>query len=146
MVKKYLTRFIIPLGIFFFWSAIILWRTGGLSAFTTYSYTLFNAGSIPRPVPDLEIISMNGKKESLDEYRGKYILIEFMYLHCSTVCGILRAKLYEYYPSLTKENNNIILMSLSFDPQRDTPDILYSSWQSLGEKKQWIFGSIAGGD
>jgi protein SCO1/2 len=145
VVKFHLKKWILPLAVFVFWSAGIIRWTEGFGAFTTYSAALSRAGKLPRQAPDFKFQTMDQVKGSMENYKGRYILVEFMYLHCPTVCGILRARLFEFYPLLKNElNKNLSMLSISFDPERDTPEILKQSWQSLGEKKHWEFAALEG--
>ncbi|MDH4199050.1 MAG: SCO family protein [Spirochaetia bacterium] len=127
------------------WSSGIFWWTGGLHSFTTYSYAISRAGPLPRPVLSIPMKDMNGKPVTFKQWEGKYLLVDFMYLHCSSICGILRSRLYDYYPQLNDLlNNKLMLVSISFDPLRDTPEILGESWQSLGSRQAWKFAQFTG--
>ena len=81
------------------------------------------------PVPDFNLINQNGKPISLAQYRGKALLVTFIYTrcpfpdYCPRVSGAfaqidrdLRAN-----PALYR---NTHLLSISFDPGHDTPKAL----------------------
>jgi len=142
---------IFPTVIFFTWLLGLLWWTGGFQHFTTYSYAMYRAGETPRAMPNFQLMDFNSNPVNLselsgnDKTRGKYILVDFMYLQCSSVCGILRSRLYDYKKELSPYlGKNLIMASISFDPQRDTPTILKETWKSLGAESNWLFASLQG--
>ncbi|MDH4263664.1 MAG: SCO family protein [Spirochaetia bacterium] len=136
---------LLPLTIFFVWIGVILWWTGGFRHFTSYSYAMYRAGTPPRNMPDLKMVDYDQKNIDFNRWKGKYILVDFMYLHCSSVCGILRSRLYDYQKELAPYlKKNLVMVSVSFDPQRDTTTILKETWRSLGAEPNWIFASLKG--
>jgi len=116
-----------------------------LRHFTTYSYAMYKAGDTPRKMPDFKMVDFNGQNVAFEEWKGKYILVDFMYLHCSSVCGILRSRLYDYKTELTPYlGKRLAMVSVSFDPARDTPEILKETWRSLDAEPNWTFTSLQG--
>lgn len=142
---KNLYPYLIPVLVLVAWFAVIYRWTAGFSGFTTYSYAMAKAGPLPRPIPEIPLVDFHGKAASLSAEKGKYILVDFMYLHCSYVCGLLRSQLLEYYPELNGHlHNKLIFFSISFDPQRDTPELLNETWLSMGSPENWKFATING--
>jgi protein SCO1/2 len=108
---------------------------------------MYKAGETPRKMPVLKMTDSNRQNISFDQFKGKYVLVDFMYLHCSSVCGILRSRLYDYKKELSPYlDKNLIMLSVSFDPARDTPTILKETWRSLGAEPNWFFASLRGSD
>lgn len=131
--------------VFSLWSAGIYRWTGGFTGFTTFSYALHEAGPVPHSLPLIRMRDHNDADVDFSRWKGKFLLVDFMYLHCSSVCGILRSRLYDFYPSLEKYmDNNLMLISISFDPERDTAKVLNESLVSLGAPRNWVFASLMG--
>lgn len=67
-----------------------------------------------------------GEQYSFDEFKGRYILMTFIYTACSTVCPMLEknvANIYEKVPARYL-GEDIVFLSISFDTDRDTPEVL----------------------
>ncbi|MES0488367.1 MAG: SCO family protein [Leptospirales bacterium] len=142
MVKKEKTSlwFIFPILFLILWFIGIHRWTGGFTSFTTYSYTLWAAGDLPRELPPFKLTDHNGNHVDFSKWKGKYVLLDFMYLQCSSICGILRSRLIDYYDRLSAFiPDKLIFVSVSFDPERDNVDILHEAWRSSGESPGWVF-------
>jgi protein SCO1/2 len=87
-----------------------------------------NFAQIGREIPDFTLTNQDGKRFSLKDYRGKAVAITFIYAQCPLpdFC-ILMSK---HFSDLANELNDsdlkdkIRLLSISFDPARDTPEKL----------------------
>jgi protein SCO1/2 len=86
----------------------------------------------PQPgesVPDFALINQDGKRIHLASYRGQALLITFIYTRCPfpDFCPLVSRNFAKIYadtkanPELTK---NMRLLSVSFDPDHDTPSVL----------------------
>lgn len=80
----------------------------------------------PRPVPDVTLVDQDGKVFSLGSYRGRRVLIEFIYTRCPTICGELGDA---FERVLTEWNRDSLspetdLLSISFDPKNDDTQAL----------------------
>ncbi len=102
-----------------------------------------------------EVLNEQGESQQLhDLMRGKYTLLSFMYSNCSDVNGCPLSsyvfyKLKALMQSQPQIADNLRLISLSFDPQRDTPEVmkLYgNSFKYAGEKGEWRFLTTASED
>jgi protein SCO1/2 len=87
-----------------------------------------NALHIPAPgeaVPDFAFTNQNGKHISLKQYAGKVLLVTFIYTRCPfpDFCPRMTANFSAAYKQLAA-NPNVHLLSLSFDPEHDTPKVL----------------------
>jgi len=87
---------------------------------------------IPEPgdqVPDFALINQNGKQVSLKQYRGKVLLVTFIYTRCPfpDFCPRMSGNFAEILKQL-EENRSLgqqtRLLSVSFDPEHDTPKVL----------------------
>jgi peroxiredoxin len=66
---------------------------------TLLTSALLLAADIPRPVPDFKFRGLNGKEESLSQYKGKAVVLEFLLTWCSHCqqCSQIMNKLYREY-------------------------------------------------
>ena len=79
-------------------------------------------------VPDFAFTDQGGKQISFKQYRGKFLLVTFIYTRCPfpDFCPRMSSNFAEIYkqagsnPALA----NTKLLSISFDPGHDTPKVL----------------------
>src|SRR5581483_11654494 len=96
------------------------------------------------PVPNQTFTDQDGNKVSLEDFRGDALIITFMYTSCPmpTMCPMMDKNFARIQAKL-KEQNNLLkahLLSVSFDPQIDTPAVLKKHAEALGaDPKIWTF-------
>lgn len=86
----------------------------------------------PQPgdaVPDFALINENGKRIHLSSYRGEALLITFIYTRCPfpDFCPAVSrnfAKIYAETKANPELRSHMRLLSVSFDPDNDTPAVL----------------------
>ena len=78
----------------------------------------------PSPSFNFKLSGANGDV-SLNDYRGKLVLIYFGYTFCPDICPATLANVGQALRSLSeKQANDIQLILISLDPGRDTPEKL----------------------
>ena len=87
------------------------------------------AGNVVRkdgePAAGFTLTDQNGKKVSLKDFQGKLVLINFIYSNCKGTCPPLLLKFKEIQLDLKDEfKKQTVLLSVSFDYERDTPEVL----------------------
>lgn len=109
--------------------------TDGFTAFTAETARTKELIANQPTLPNVLLEDSKGREYSFDEFEGKYMMMTFVYTACSTVCPQLEANLAEVYESLPEEvlGEDIVFLSVSFDPERDTPEVL--------DKYRTYFGS-----
>ena len=90
-----------------------------------------NAMHLPSPgdeVPDFSFTNQDGKPISLHQYRGKILFITFIYTRCPfpDFCPRMSQRFAEIYQQLGSNPSlaTAQLLSVSFDPEHDTPKVL----------------------
>ncbi len=79
------------------------------------------------PVPDFELIDQSGTPLALSALRGKVVAVTFVYTrcplpdYCPRMVENFRALRSRFADRMGRE---LVLLSISFDPRYDTPDIL----------------------
>jgi len=79
-------------------------------------------------VPDFSFTNQSGRRISLRQYRGKVLLVTFIYTRCPfpDFCPRMSGNFAEIYKQLT--GNPALaaahLLTISFDPEHDTPKVL----------------------
>ena len=59
-----------------------------------------------------------------DAYTGKVMLVGYVYTHCPDICPIITYNMRDVQRELEDEED-LLIVSVSFDPDRDSPEILY---------------------
>jgi len=119
--------------------------TDGFSAFTAEkarTQTLINEK--PK-LPTVTLEDNNGEQYDFDEFEGKYMLMTFIYTACTTVCPVLEMNVKEIYDEIPEKylGEDIMFLSISFDPERDTPEILNNYQQNIGgDNDAWRMARI----
>ena len=135
---------ILPLLVLAAWLGVLAWWTSGFTAFTTFSNTLRAAGPLPRPAPVFEIRDQFGSVHETSEFHGRYVLLQFSYLHCGDVCPITMAETYRVHDALARSiPGELVLLTISFDPQRDTTERLLETWRHYGRPAGWTMAALA---
>ena len=81
------------------------------------------------PIPDGELLNQDGKTIRLSDFRGKTVLLTFIYTRCPmpTFCPRLSSLFASVEKELAKDTNEYErtqLVSVSIDPKFDTPAVL----------------------
>ena len=84
---------------------------------------------IGKTVPDIPLTNQDGKKFTFSDYRGKALAITFIYRECPLPEFCIRMS--KQFSDMAKQiaadpeaKDKIRLLSISFDPERDTPEKL----------------------
>lgn len=95
--------------------------------------TLPDFGSLP----DFELIERSGKKITRRDLVGRTWVADFIFTNCPGPCPRLSAQLKKLQGELP---DSIGLLSISVDPERDTPEALTSYAEGYGASEdRWLF-------
>jgi protein SCO1 len=80
-------------------------------------------------IPDIGLIDQNGKSFRLSDFKGKALLVTFIYTRCPLpeFCPALSNLFAKVHANLAKTPADYArthLLTISFDPKNDTPDVL----------------------
>jgi len=79
----------------------------------------FNGFYIERDIGDFVLTDHNGHKVSLSEFKGKLVLLNFGYTSCPDICPTTLSSLRNTYNQLDKNQDDIQVLFISIDPDRD---------------------------
>jgi protein SCO1 len=91
--------------------------------------------------PDFDLTSQDGQRVTLADYRGKVVAVAFIYTSCPDICPMLTANMQQVQERLGGEfGTRIAFISITVDPERDTPEVLRQYAESFGAKLEgWSF-------
>jgi cytochrome oxidase Cu insertion factor (SCO1/SenC/PrrC family) len=91
---------------------------------------------------DLPLLTQDGKEVHFytDMLKGKVVLISFIYTNCTEVCPILMPNLARIQELLgDRSGRDVSLISISVDPEDDTPEELKKYGEKYDARDGWTF-------
>jgi protein SCO1/2 len=97
--------------------------------------------------PDVTLVDMNGARVPLAaalSYDGP-ILMQFIFTTCPTICSVMSGTFSAAQTKLGPELGRVRMISISIDPEQDTPARLRAYARRFKAQRQWLFltGSLA---
>ena len=78
----------------------------------------------PQPAQNFSLMSHVGQRVALNDFRGKIVLLYFGYTICPDVCPTTLAELSKTRKMLGKDADQIQVLMVTVDPERDTLPVL----------------------
>jgi protein SCO1/2 len=88
------------------------------------------------------LTDQDGKKRSLSDFRGRYVLIYFGYSFCPDVCPTTLGVMAQALDQMGVEAKRIVPVFITIDPERDTPDVLKKYMAAFGPNFVGLTGSV----
>ena len=76
--------------------------------------------------PAFSLVDFNGQARTLDDYRGKVVIVYFGFTHCPDACPTELTKLAVVVKKLGSAGAGVQVLFITLDPARDTPALLKS--------------------
>jgi protein SCO1 len=90
-------------------------------------------------LPQVTLVRSDGKKvrfpEEIDD--GKPVVLNFVYTTCTAVCPILSQTFAEFQKRLGADAEKVRMVSISIDPEQDTPERLAEYAKRYNAGPQW---------
>lgn len=92
-------------------------------------------------VPNLTVIRHDGVKSAFDKQinDGRPVVLSFIFASCSAICPMLSHTLMKVQDNLDKRNQKAHLVSVTIDPETDTPSILSEYAKKFAAGPNWDF-------
>ena len=93
------------------------------------------------PIPDVLLSSDAGEKKRIAEVLNsdKPVMLNFIFTTCTTICPVLSASFTQVQKELQGEVEDIMMVSISIDPEYDTVDRLSAYAKRFEAGPQWEF-------
>jgi protein SCO1/2 len=103
-------------------------------------------GSLLSPVraaPPINLRNYLGKPVSLTQYRGKAVLVTFLYVHCPDVCPAIASALRVVDQQLGPAAKKVQMVAVSVDPRGDKPSSVarFLAQRRMTGRMQYLVGS-----
>jgi len=75
-------------------------------------------------LPSFTLENTAGEKVGLENFKGRIVLIFFGYTNCPDICPLAIKRFAELRALLGSKSSQVIMLMVTVDPNRDTPDVL----------------------
>ena len=93
-------------------------------------------------IPNTTVMTQRGKPVKFydDLVKGKIVVISFIYTSCTDICPLTTARLAQLEDKLgDMVGRNVFFLSMTVDPERDTPERLKEYAERFGAGPGWSF-------
>jgi protein SCO1/2 len=95
------------------------------------------------PAPDFALEDADGQPFRLEDFRGKVVVLHFIYAGCPDVCPLHAERIGEIQAMVnaTPMKDAVQFVTITTDPVRDTPEVLegYGPVHGLDPSTNWMF-------
>ncbi|MCX8114279.1 MAG: SCO family protein [Burkholderiaceae bacterium] len=97
--------------------------------------------AVIRQAPEFTLLDPHGKPVQLGELRGRVVLLAFVYTTCTGACPLLSARMARLQARLIDAGlaDRVALLSVTVDPERDTPEALARYARKFDARPGWHF-------
>ena len=97
----------------------------------------------PKTAPVLALSNSLGQPVNLAQYKGKAVLLTFIYTHCPDVCPLIVSHLKTAQAQLGPKARGLQIVAVSTDPRGDTPKTVaaFLKLHGMTGKMQYLIGS-----
>jgi protein SCO1 len=99
--------------------------------------------SLPKiaPAPEFALTSQDGRQVKLADLRGKVVALTFIFTRCTDTCPVLTPMMSFVQDRLGSDfGAKIAFVSITVDPERDTPEVLKEYGEAFGANfAGWFF-------
>jgi protein SCO1/2 len=97
--------------------------------------------SVPYSVPSITLVRADGRqidlKNELDD--GRAVVMTFIYTTCTSICPVISQTLEQLQSELGPQIGRVHLVSISIDPENDTPARLREYAAKFGAGPEWQY-------
>jgi protein SCO1 len=125
-----------------------LWtETDGLRALTAESARRLAVAGAPVVVPPTHLELATGKSIKFADLAGDIVFVDFIYTRCPTLCVALGTNFARLQAAVRRTGrDDIRLLSISFDPEYDTPEALRAYGEAYGaDMRLWSLARVSDG-
>jgi protein SCO1/2 len=92
-------------------------------------------------VPDVTLVNQNGAKVKLRKLlqSDKLVAVDFIFGTCTTICPVLSAGFATLQDKLGTDTQKVQLVSISIDPENDTPKVMKDYLKRFWARPGWDF-------
>lgn len=92
-------------------------------------------------IPDVVLVDQNGNEVRLRALLtpDRPVFLNFIFATCTTICPVLTAGFSSFQSKLDEEVASVRLVSITIDPEHDTPAVLAEYAARFNARRDWTF-------
>lgn len=90
-------------------------------------------------LPDFELLDQHGVIRDAASLRGTPIVANFIFTRCVTACPLLTSQMLNLQSRLGAAKDGVTMLSITVDPEYDSPEILAEYARERGADYRWIY-------
>ena len=92
-------------------------------------------------VPDVTLVNQEGKRIDFKAFLDgdKVVILDFIYGTCTTICPVLSIGFSHFQKKLGPDVDKVHMVSISIDPDNDTPQVMKEYLQRYKARDGWDF-------
>lgn len=117
-------------------TSLLMYGTPSLAENLKYKRTVENY-----TMPDVTLVNQNNARVKLKTLLNsdKPVVVDFIYGTCTTICPVLSAGYANLQQKLGEGSTKVQLISISIDPENDTPKVMKEYLKRYRAKPGWDF-------
>jgi protein SCO1 len=92
-------------------------------------------------VPEVTLVNQDGERIDLKTFldSDKPVILDFIYGTCTTICPVLSIGFSHFQKKMGPDADKVRLVSISIDPDNDTPLVMKEYLERYNARKGWDF-------
>lgn len=124
--------------LFFFSMAVLACNSGGDTSESEKELKVF-----PNVITEFTLVDQDSNVITKETFEGKIFVTDFFFTSCPSICPIMASQMLRVYKEFEGEED-LLFLSHSIDPKRDSVDVLKAYADKLGvSSERWHF--VTGG-
>jgi protein SCO1 len=92
------------------------------------------------PAPQFTLTAQDGNTVSTADFKGKIWVANFIFTRCAGPCPLMTSRMAEVNQAIGKKDPDVELVSITVDPEHDTPAVLKEYGEHVGASpERWKF-------
>ncbi len=113
-------------------------------AYSQFSESMRGRTTSPRlekyaEAPQFQFTDQNGKTLSTADLKGKVWVANFIFTRCAGPCPVMTSRMSALNQSLSNKAKDVELVTITVDPEFDTPEVLKKYSERVGGSDRWHF-------
>ena len=117
-------------------SILIITALAACSSPPTFHGTVLGSAQQAAPI---QLVNHHRLETSLSDYKGKVVVLTFLYTNCPDVCPITTGQLSNVHEMLEGDARRVAFVAVSADPERDSVEAAYEYSEKWEMTDRWDF-------
>ena len=98
-----------------------------------------------KQAPAIDLRNYHGQRVTLSQYRGKAVLVTFLYANCPDICPLIASNLRVALNLLGRQDSRVQVIAVSVDPRGDTAKAVahFVADHEMTGRMQYLIGSAS---